>query len=195
MPTVIVGLLGGLVVGVTSVGSGSLVIIELMASYPMLTASRLVGADLVQAVPLVVSAAAGHLLFGEFNLALTVSLLLGCGPGAWVGARISSRAPGGLIRRVLAIVLLALSLKMLGVPDEATALILLTAVLAGPHACFALQATVRLSGARVDRSSPPARAGCDPPQSSRTVTTTIVNNNITPNRNPPTTSVTQCSRL
>jgi uncharacterized protein len=67
-PLVLVGILGGLVVGMTSVGSGSLIIIALMALYPRLTASELVGTDLVQAVPLVVSAALGHILFGDFQL-------------------------------------------------------------------------------------------------------------------------------
>ncbi|HYF40247.1 MAG TPA: sulfite exporter TauE/SafE family protein, partial [Gemmatimonadales bacterium] len=53
LPTVLLGALGGLVVGITSVGSGSLIIIALMALYPRLTANELVGTDLVQAVPLV----------------------------------------------------------------------------------------------------------------------------------------------
>lgn len=74
VPTVIVGVVGGLVVGMTSVGSGSLIIIALMALYPGLKASQLVGTDLLQAVPLVASAAFGHLLFGDFHLAVTLSL-------------------------------------------------------------------------------------------------------------------------
>jgi uncharacterized membrane protein YfcA len=97
-PTIIVGALGGLVVGLTSVGSGSLIIIALMALYPTLTANELVGTDLVQAVPLVASAALGHLLFGDFHMDLTTSLLLGCIPGVWVGAHLSARAPGAGVR-------------------------------------------------------------------------------------------------
>lgn len=132
LPTIAVGIVGGLVVGLTSVGSGSLIIIALMALYPGLKASELVGTDLLQAVPLVASAALGHLLFGEFQLNLTLAMLIGCVPGVWLGARISSRAPGGLIRRVLAFVLLASALKLLGVPNTATALTLLGAVLIAP---------------------------------------------------------------
>lgn len=52
LPTVVIGVIGGLVVGMTSVGSGSLIIVALLALYPMLRASQLVGTDLVQAVPL-----------------------------------------------------------------------------------------------------------------------------------------------
>jgi uncharacterized membrane protein YfcA len=123
-PTIILGALGGLVVGLTSVGSGSLIIIALMALYPTLTANELVGTDLVQAVPLVASAAVGHILFGDFKMELTTSLLLGCIPGVWLGAHLSARAPGGLVRRALAFVLLASALKLLNFPNRDTALIL-----------------------------------------------------------------------
>lgn len=132
LPTVVVGVVGGLVVGMTSVGSGSLVIISLMALYPLLKASSLVGTDLVQAVPLVASAALGHILFGDFRLDLTTSLILGSVPGAWLGARLSSRAPGGLVRRALAFVLLASSLKLLGVPTVQTGVALAVLALAAP---------------------------------------------------------------
>jgi uncharacterized membrane protein YfcA len=132
VPTVLIGALGGLIVGMTSVGSGSLIIIALMALYPKLKASQLVGTDLLQAVPLVASAALGHILFGDFQLDLTTSLLLGSVPGVWVGAQLSSRAPGGLVRRALAFVLLASALKLLGVPTTTTGVVLLLALLVAP---------------------------------------------------------------
>lgn len=119
VPTVIVGVLGGLIVGMTSVGSGSLIIIALLMLYPLLRPGHLVGTDLVQAVPLVAAAAVGHLLFGDFRLDLTASLLLGAVPGAWIGAQMSSRAPAGLVRRALTLVLLASGLKLLDVPNTA----------------------------------------------------------------------------
>jgi uncharacterized membrane protein YfcA len=132
VPTVIIGTLGGVVVGMTSVGSGSLIIIALMMLYPRLKASQLVGTDLVQAVPLVSAAALGHLLFGNFQLPLTVSLLAGSIPGVWVGAHLSARAPGGIVRRALAFVLLASALKLLNVPNQETGIILLLALLIAP---------------------------------------------------------------
>lgn len=132
VPTVALGLIGGIVVGITSVGSGSLIIIALMALYPSLKASELVGTDLVQAVPLVASAAVGHLLFGDFHLDLTTSLLLGCIPGVWVGAHLSARAPGGLVRRALAFVLLASALKLFNVSTTHTGIILLLVALIAP---------------------------------------------------------------
>jgi uncharacterized membrane protein YfcA len=102
----------------TSVGSGSLIIVALLALYPMLRPNDLVGTDLVQAVPLVTAAALGHILFGDFHLDLTAALLIGSIPGVFLGAQVSSRAPGGLIRRALAVVLLASGLKLLHASNE-----------------------------------------------------------------------------
>lgn len=132
LPTVVLGALGGVVVGLTSVGSGSLIIVALMALYPTLKASQLVGTDLVQAVPLVTSAALGHILFGDFKLGLTTSMLVGAIPGVWVGAHLSARAPGGLVRRALAFVLLASALKLFNVPNTETAIVLAVALLVAP---------------------------------------------------------------
>ncbi|MGV8908980.1 MAG: sulfite exporter TauE/SafE family protein [Propionicimonas sp.] len=132
IPTLLVGAIGGVVVGMTSVGSGSLIIISLMALYPALKASQLVGTDLAQAVPLVASAAFGHILFGDFSLALTLPILIGSIPGVYVGAQLSARLPGGLIRRALAFVLFASALKLLGVSTAVTGVALLLVLLMAP---------------------------------------------------------------
>ena len=132
LPTVLVGVVGGVVVGMTSVGSGSLIIIALMGLYPGLRASELVGTDLAQAVPLVMSAAVGHLLFGDFSLDLTLPLLLGSIPGVWIGARLSASMPGGLIRRALAFVLTASGLKLLGVSTPVTGAVLAALLVLAP---------------------------------------------------------------
>ena len=101
IPTVIVGLVGGLLVGLTSVGSGSIIIVCLMLLYPMLRGSELVGTDLVQAIPLVAAAALAHIIVGDFQLGLTASILIGSIPAVWIGARVSSKAPDGVSRRTL----------------------------------------------------------------------------------------------
>jgi hypothetical protein len=115
VPTLAIGVLGGLMVGMTSVGSGSLMIVLLLILYPALSLSVLVGTDLVQAIPLVASAALGHLIFGDVKLGLTASLIIGSLPGVYVGARFSSRAPDRLLRPVLAVVLFLSGLKFVGV--------------------------------------------------------------------------------
>ena len=120
IPTLIVGVLGGLMVGLTSVGSGSFIIITLMALYPALSANKLVGTDLAQAVPLVFAAALGHLLYGDVDWSVVLPLVVGSIPGAYIGARLSSRVAGGVVRRALALVLLVAGLKMLNVSNELT---------------------------------------------------------------------------
>jgi uncharacterized protein len=152
LPTVLIGVVGGLVVGMTSVGSGSLMIVLLLLLYPMLRSSELVGTDLVQAIPLVASAAVGHLLFGDFKLDLTVSLLAGSIPGVYLGARLSSRANDAVIRPTLALVLVASGLKLLGVDTLHLGLLMLALVLVA----FSLWGALAYYGLRDAR---PAAAG------------------------------------
>ena len=113
LQTPLIGIIGGFVVGMTSVGSGSLIIVMLLLVYPGLRTAELVGTDLVQAVPLVAAAAAGHALFGAVQLGVTTSLLIGALPGVYVGARLSSRAPDRVVKPVLAVVLVASGLKLI----------------------------------------------------------------------------------
>ncbi len=158
LPTVLIGLLGGLVVGMTSVGSGSLIIVTLMMLYPLLRANSLVGTDLVQAVPLVASASIAHLMFGDFRLAITASLLVGAIPGVFIGSLGSSRAPAGIVRRCLTVVLLASGLKLLGVPNA----YLMAALVAA-----AVAVTFAWMGVRMAHGLPPTaraerRPGAEP---------------------------------
>jgi uncharacterized membrane protein YfcA len=134
--TLLIGLFGGIVVGMTSVGSGSLMIVALMLLYPTLSSKELVGTDLVQAVPLVLAAAVGHLLWGQFELGLTGSLLLGSVPGVIIGANISSRAPDAIIRPILVLVLTLSALKLLDVSNEVLGAVLVAALVAGGATWF-----------------------------------------------------------
>jgi len=111
------------VVGVTSVGSGSLIIVILVALYPMLRPNDLVGTDLVQAVPLVAAAALGHLFFGDIHLDVAASLVL--------GARLSSRAPAGIVRVALVVVLLGSAVKLFGLPGQVVLAVTAAATAAG----------------------------------------------------------------
>jgi uncharacterized protein len=140
VPTLLIGIVGGLIVGLTSVGSGSLMIILLLMLYPSFKLSELVGTDLVQAVPLVASAALGHVLFGDFQLALTASILVGAIPGVFIGAQLSSRAPDHIIRPALIIVLLASSSKLLGASNQVAAIAVAGAALVMGAVSLALSA-------------------------------------------------------
>lgn len=119
VPTVIVGMVGGVIVGLTSVGSGSLMIVLLLFLYPMISAKRLVGTDLTQAVPLTLAAAVGALVFGHVEFGVTVSIILGSVPAVLIGSLLSSRAPDKYLRPVITFVILASGLKYVGVPTTA----------------------------------------------------------------------------
>ncbi len=118
VPTLLIGVFGGLLVGMTSVGSGSLIIVLLLLLYPTLAAGQLVGTDLVQAVPLVAAAAAGHLLFGSVSFSIAGALMVGAIPGVILGAKVSSKAPDHIIRPLLVVVLVASGAKLLEAPNE-----------------------------------------------------------------------------
>ncbi|MGI8753009.1 MAG: TSUP family transporter [Acidimicrobiales bacterium] len=108
-----VGVVGGFMVGLTSVGSGSLMIILLMLLYPRLTSRSLVGTDLVQAIPLVAAATVGQAVWGHVNLGISGALIIRAIPGVCVGARVSARAPEKIVRPILAFVLVASGLSLL----------------------------------------------------------------------------------
>lgn len=132
VPTLIVGMIGGLLVGITSVGSGSLIMVALLLLYPTLSAVKLVGTDLVQAVPLVLAAAVGHVIVHGVDWEILVPLLVGGIPGTFLGARMAQWVSQSVIRRGIVIVLSLTGLKLLGVPPEGVGIIGAGMLLLGP---------------------------------------------------------------
>jgi uncharacterized protein len=132
--TVAIGMVGGIVVGMTSVGSGSLMIIFLLFLYPMLGANQLVGTDLTQAVPLTLAAAIGALIFGHVEFGVTTSLIIGSVPAVLVGSLVSSSAPDRYIRPAITFVVAASGLKYVGVGTTALGWILCAVLLVGAAA-------------------------------------------------------------
>jgi len=145
VPTLLVGLVGGFMVGMTSVGSGSLVIVLLMLLYPRLSANVQVGTNLVQAVPLVASATLGQVFFGHISLDVAGSLVIGSIPGAFIGASISSRAPESVVRPVLVALLAASGLALLITSYSGLAWALGLAAIVGLALWGAVDATLHLS--------------------------------------------------
>jgi uncharacterized membrane protein YfcA len=133
--TVAIGMIGGLVVGLTSVGSGSLMIVMLLFLYPTIGANQLVGTDLTQAVPLAGAAALGALAFGRVQFGVTASLAIGSVPGVFVGSLLSSTAPDRYVRPVITFVIAASGLKYVGVGATALGWIL-CAILLGSSALW-----------------------------------------------------------
>ncbi len=112
--TMLIGAAGGSLVGLTSVGSGSLMLVLLSFAYPRLSTKQLIGTDLAQAVPLVAAAALGHWLFGAPSFGLIGWLLVGAIPGVLIGSRFSARTPDRITRPILGVVLASTGLKLVG---------------------------------------------------------------------------------
>lgn len=134
--TLAVGVVGGLVVGLTSVGAGSLMIVLLMYLYPTIGAKQLVGTDLTQAIPLTASAALGALVFGHVVLPLTASIIVGSIPAVLIGSLLSSRTPDRYLRPAIMFVIFASGLKYVGVGTTELGWVLLIVLAAIPMTWF-----------------------------------------------------------
>lgn len=109
---VFLGLIGGFLVGLTSVGSGTLFMAVLVMIYPVATA-KLVGTDIMQAVLVTGVAGVAHFAAGTVNLALVGSLLVGSIPGILLGSRLTTKLPDMAIRAGLVLMLFLSGLKLL----------------------------------------------------------------------------------
>ena len=110
--TIVTGVVVGALVTVSSIGAGVLGTVALLFLYPRMPAVKVVGTDIVHAVPLTALAGMGHLALGTVDLVLLASLLLGSLPGIWIGSHLSSRVPEKVLRPVLATMLLVIGIKM-----------------------------------------------------------------------------------
>lgn len=137
LAAVLLGLVVGFLLGITSAGSGALIAIGLIVGF-RLTPRRVVGTDVAHAAVLLWAAALGHLVSGNVDLSLAGTILLGSIPGVWVGSALALRLPERGLRPALGIVLLASALALgskAGVPVPAGALVTVSlALVAGTWA-------------------------------------------------------------
>ncbi len=105
VPTVLFGVVLGLLVTLTSVGAGAIGVTLLAALYPMLPAKRIVGSDIAHAVPLTLVGGLGHFGLGNVDTGILLVLLIGSIPGILLGARLAGLAPEWLLRPILAVML------------------------------------------------------------------------------------------
>lgn len=111
--TVLLGIMLGVLVSITSVGAGALGTTALLILYPRLPVARIAGSDIAHAVPLTLIAGIGHWLMGSVDLTLMVALLAGSIPGIIVGSLLATRSSDSVLRPILATTLLLSSVKLL----------------------------------------------------------------------------------
>jgi len=109
--TVVIGLVLGSLVTLSSVGAGALGTVALLFLYPRLSTLKVVGTDLAHAIPLTAVAGFGHWQLGHVDFTLLGSLLVGSLPGIWIGSHLSAKIPEKFLRPVLAGVLMLIGFK------------------------------------------------------------------------------------
>jgi uncharacterized membrane protein YfcA len=117
--TVLVGMVLGVLVSISSVGAGAIGVIALIMLYPQLPMARIVGSDIAHAVPLTLIAGTGHWMMGSVDWHIVGSLLAGSLPGIFVGSYFAIRIPERALRLVLATTLFVVASRI--AYDHATA--------------------------------------------------------------------------
>jgi uncharacterized membrane protein YfcA len=150
-----IGLVLGLVVGMTSVGSGALIGLALILVF-RLTPHRVVGTDVFHAAILLWTAGLAHWVSGNVDLALMANILIGSLPGVWIGTSLIHRVPATALRPALGCVLLA---SALGVLTKAGASVPPAAIVGVPAAVGLLAAVIHRVRLRIDGRAEPEPAG------------------------------------
>jgi uncharacterized membrane protein YfcA len=110
--TVVVGVLLGTLVTISSIGAGAVGATILVLLYPRLSPAEIAGTDIAYAVPLTAIAAAGHWYLGSINWELLVTLLIGSVPGITLGSLAAKAVPEKILRGLLATTLTGIAAKM-----------------------------------------------------------------------------------
>jgi uncharacterized membrane protein YfcA len=124
---VLIGLFGGFVVGLTSVGSGVFFGLTLLVIFP-LRAHKVVGTDIFHAAALLYVAGIGHWVAGNVDMSIVGWLLLGSVPGVLIGGRLSLSIPENVLRFALAAVLGLSGLKLIDVPGTSIAIVVVLGI-------------------------------------------------------------------
>jgi uncharacterized membrane protein YfcA len=112
MFTVVFGAMGGYLVGLTSIGSGSIMAVILLLLYPIAPAV-IVGTDIAHATVLSLVVGLAHMTQGNVAFSLAGSLLLGGIPGVLIGSRVAPWLPGKPLKMILATMLIFVGARLL----------------------------------------------------------------------------------
>ncbi len=110
--TILIGFFLGFIVGLTSIGSGSLFALAMLYIYRVKT-SKVVGTDIAHAFGLVTVAGILHAGLGNVNFPLAINLLVGSIPGVILGSNLSTKVPGKPLRFILAVILFISGIKII----------------------------------------------------------------------------------
>ncbi|MCM3585953.1 sulfite exporter TauE/SafE family protein [Mesobacillus maritimus] len=110
--TIVIGAVLGFLVGLTSIGSGSLFALVMLYLYKM-TPTELVGTDIAHAFFLVTAAGIMHAGIGNVNYLLMINLLIGSIPGVLIGSTLSAKIPAKPLRAIVAVMILLSGLKLI----------------------------------------------------------------------------------
>ena len=111
--TVVLGVILGALVTLTSVGAGALGVTALILLYPKEKITTIVGSDIAHAVPLTLVAGIGHATLGTINYSLLGTLLIGSIPGIYIGSHLSAKVAEHWVRIALAAILIFVGLKLI----------------------------------------------------------------------------------
>ncbi|MGG1515309.1 sulfite exporter TauE/SafE family protein [Paenibacillus oryzisoli] len=111
--TITIGAVLGFVVGLTSIGSGSLYAIAMLYFFRM-NPAQLVGTDIAHAFFLASTAGILHASLGNVNYSLVLNLLIGSIPGVLIGSMLSTKAPTLVLRTIIASLVLISGIKLIG---------------------------------------------------------------------------------
>jgi uncharacterized membrane protein YfcA len=111
--TILLGLVLGGLVTLTSVGAGALGVTALLLIYPKIGITKIVGTDIAHAVPLTLVAGLGHASLGTVDYSLLSVLLIGSIPGIYIGSHLSSKVSEQSVRYVLALILIYVGQKLI----------------------------------------------------------------------------------
>jgi uncharacterized membrane protein YfcA len=116
LAAIAIGLVGGFIVGLTSVGSGTFFGLTMLFVFP-LRAHKVVGTDIFHAAALLYVAGFGHIIAGNVDMHAVGWLLIGSIPGVLIGSHYSVKLPDTFLRFLLANVLALSGLKLVNVPN------------------------------------------------------------------------------
>ena len=150
---VLLGIFGGFIVGLTSVGSGTFFGLVMMIAFP-LTAAKIVGTDLFQAALLLWVAGFGHFVTGSVDLHATGWLLIGSIPGVLLGSQLTVKLPDRALRVMLALVLSLSGVKLLDPPGANLIILAVAGVALGVGIAFAVRWHLRRRAASASIGEP-----------------------------------------